>query len=98
MSFNNTRIRLVLNPGTKPEPVPSTAAPGTSMRDTATPYPGQFDAIPHPLYVAIPRDEILKEMARRGDERALNDVCMAVAVAAEAVRAAWLSVRRLGAP
>jgi len=37
-------------------------------------------------------------MARRGDERALNDVCMAVAVAAEAVRMAWLSIGRLSAP
>ena len=68
------------------------------MRDTATPYPGQFDLTPHPLYVAIPRDEILREMARRGDERALNDVCLAVAVAAEAVRLAWLSLPSLGAP
>ena len=68
------------------------------MRDTATPYPGQFDAIPHPLYVAIPRDEILREMARRGDERALSDVCMAVAVAADAVRTAWFSLPSLGAP
>ena len=66
------------------------------MRDTETHYPGQFDAIPHPLYVAIPRDEILREMARRGDERALSDVCMAVAVAADAVRTAWFSAPSLG--
>jgi len=62
------------------------------MADTTTPYPGQFDTIPDPLFVAIPRDEIVREMARRGDERALNDVCLAVAIAAEAVRAAWLGL------
>jgi hypothetical protein len=58
------------------------------MRDTATPYPGQFELAPDPLFVAIPREEILREMVRRGDERALNDVCLAVAIAAEAVRLA----------
>ena len=48
-------------------------------------YPGQFERAPDPLYVAIPRKEIVREMARRGDEPALNDVCLAVAVVAEAL-------------
>ena len=55
------------------------------MKDATLPYPGQFEVVPDPLFVAIPREEILRAMARRGDERALNDVCLAVAIAAEAV-------------
>jgi hypothetical protein len=63
------------------------------MNANGAPYPGQFDVSPHPLFVAIPRDEILREMARRGDERALSDVCLAVAIAAEAVGAAEVASR-----
>jgi hypothetical protein len=63
------------------------------MKDTLSRYPGQFDASPDPLYVAIPRVEIISEMARRGDDRALNDVCLAVAIVAEAVNAAWIATR-----
>jgi hypothetical protein len=55
------------------------------MKNEDPPYPGQFEVVPDPLFVAIPREEILREMARRGDERALNDVCIAVAIAAQAV-------------
>ena len=50
-------------------------------------YPGQFERLPDPLFVAIPRKEIVREMARRGDEPALNDVCLAVAIVAEAMAA-----------
>ncbi len=65
----------------------------TSMKDTTAPYPGQFDTPPDVLFVAIPRVEILAMMARRGDERALNDVCLSVAVVAEAMHAAAYRTR-----
>ena len=41
--------------------------------------------MPDPFVVAIPRKEIVREMARRGDEPTLSDVCLAVAVVAEAM-------------
>jgi len=63
------------------------------MKDTLSHYPGQFERSPDPLFVAIPRDEIISEMARRGDDRALNDVCLAVALVAEAMNAAWIAAR-----
>ena len=63
------------------------------MKNTLSRYPGQFDQSPDPLYVAIPRVEIISEMARRGDDRALNDVCLAVAIVAEAMNAARLATR-----
>ena len=63
------------------------------MKDALSPYPGQFDPCPDVLYVAIPRVEIISEMARRGDERALNDVCLAVATVAEAMNAACYAAR-----
>jgi hypothetical protein len=55
------------------------------MTSSRARYPGQFEPVSDPLYVAIPRKEIVREMARRGDEPALNDVCLAVAVVAEAM-------------
>ena len=61
------------------------------MKDALSPYPGQFDPSPDVLFVAIPRVEIISEMARRGDERALNDVCLAVAIVAEAMSAAFVA-------
>jgi hypothetical protein len=63
------------------------------MKNTLSPYPGQFDQSPDPLFVAIPRVEIISEMARRGDDRALNDVCLAVAIVAEAMNAAGITTR-----
>jgi hypothetical protein len=62
----------------------------SSMRDTLSPYPGQFDQSPDPLFVAIPGEEIAREMERRGEEAALSDVCMAVAVVAEALHSVWM--------
>ncbi len=53
------------------------------MRDSLLPYPGQFEPPPDPLFVAIPRIEIIREMARRGDEATLDDVCFAVALVAD---------------
>jgi len=51
-------------------------------------YPGQFEIAPDTLHVAIPRVEIVAEMAFRGEEAALNDVCLAVTVIADALDAA----------
>lgn len=51
-------------------------------------YPGQFQLMPDPLFVAIPRVEIVAEMACRGNDHALNDVCLAVAVVADAIECA----------
>ncbi len=53
------------------------------MRSASCSYPGQFDQIPDHLHVAIPRHEIIREMARRGELPALSDACLAVAVVAE---------------
>ncbi len=55
------------------------------MKPTAQPYPGQFSLIPDPLHLAIPRMEIVAEMALRGEHEALNDACLAVATVAEAM-------------
>ena len=46
-------------------------------------YPEQFELAPDTLHVAIPRNEIVSEMAARGEHAALNDVCLAVAVVAD---------------
>ncbi len=54
-------------------------------------YPGQFAPLPDLLHVAIPRVEIAAEMVTRGEHEALNDVCLAVAVVADAIGAALLS-------
>ena len=51
-------------------------------------YPGQFEVTPDLLHVAIPRIEIVDAMESRGDELALNEVCLSVAVAADAIDAA----------
>jgi hypothetical protein len=63
------------------------------MKDALSPYPGQFEPSPDTLFVAIPRVEIIAAMARRGDDRALNDVCLAVATVAEALNAAVAATR-----
>ena len=46
-------------------------------------YPEQFATTPDLLHVAIPRHEILSEMSLRGEDEALSDVCLAVAVVAD---------------
>ncbi len=58
------------------------------MRDTLERYPGQFEVTPDLLHVAIPRIEIVDAMEDRGDEQALNEVCLSVAVVADAIDAA----------
>jgi hypothetical protein len=51
-------------------------------------YPEQFATTPDLLHIAIPRAEIIAEMAARGEHEALNDVCLAVAVVADVIGAA----------
>ena len=48
-------------------------------------YPEQFTTTPDLLHVVIPRVEIIAEMTLRGEDEALNDVCLAVAVVADAI-------------
>ena len=54
-------------------------------------YPEQFVTTPDLLHVVIPRVEIVAEMAVRGEDHTLNDVCLAVAVVADAIGSAQLS-------
>ncbi len=49
------------------------------------PYNGQFSIMPDPMHLAIPRMEIVAEMALRGEHEALNDACLAVALVADAI-------------
>ncbi|MEM1230486.1 MAG: hypothetical protein AAGI15_08120 [Pseudomonadota bacterium] len=58
------------------------------MSNSAERYPGQFATAPDPLHLAIPRMEIVAEMALRGEHEALNDACLAVALSAEALASA----------
>ena len=48
-------------------------------------YPEQFATTPDLLHVVIPRNEIISEMSLRGEDETLNDVCLAVAVVADAL-------------
>lgn len=58
------------------------------MNTVGQPYPGQFATTPDILHVAIPRMEIVAEMAVRGERETLNDVCLAVAIVADAIASA----------
>ena len=58
------------------------------MNSVGQPYPGQFVTTPDMLHVAIPRMEIVAEMAVRGERATLNDICLAVAIVADAIAAA----------
>ncbi len=58
------------------------------MNTVGQPYPGQFSTAPDMLHVAIPRMEIVAEMAVRGERETLNDVCLAVAIVADAIASA----------
>lgn len=51
-------------------------------------YPGQFAVTPDLLHVTVPQSEILQEMFERGEQATLNDICLAVAVIADAIDAA----------
>lgn len=57
-------------------------------RHEAGPYSGQFDITPDLLHVTIPQHEIVAQMLKRGEQDALNDVCLAVAVVADAIASA----------
>ena len=48
-------------------------------------YTGQFELAADPLAILIPRDEIIFEMVLRGEDETLDRVCIAVAVALDAV-------------
>ena len=48
-------------------------------------YPGQFATAPSLLHVAIPRVEIVAEVQSRGEHDTVSDVCLAVAVVADAI-------------
>ena len=54
-------------------------------QSVARKYPEQFATTPDLLHVVIPRHEIIAEMSLRGEDETLNDVCLAVAVVADAV-------------
>ncbi|MGD8416509.1 MAG: hypothetical protein PVH91_05585 [Pseudomonadales bacterium] len=56
-------------------------------------YPEQFTTTPDLLHVVIPRGEIVAEMTLRGEDEALNDVCLAVAIVAEAIGTALAGAR-----
>lgn len=60
------------------------------MNPTAKQYPEQFATTPDLLHVAIPRMEIIAEMAVRGEQETLDDICLAVALVADAVGLAQL--------
>ncbi len=64
-----------------------------AMKETTSRYPGQFNLMPDPLFVAIPRGEIIAQMGCRGNEQTLNDVCLAVAVIADAMDSALWNAR-----
>ncbi|MCC5885317.1 MAG: hypothetical protein JJT88_02665 [Gammaproteobacteria bacterium] len=51
-------------------------------------YPDQFAIVSDPLEILIPRQEILAAMLIQGEDRVLDEVCMAVALCADALAAA----------
>lgn len=53
-------------------------------------YPNHFTLAPDPLYIAIPKVEIVAAMKARGEEDVIDDVCVAVAVIVDALEAARL--------
>ncbi len=60
------------------------------MNSTTRAYPEQFATTPDLLHVAVPRMEIIAEMAVRGEQQTLDDVCLAVALVADAIGIAQL--------
>jgi hypothetical protein len=51
-------------------------------------YTGQFAVTPDLLHVTIPQVEIIQAMTARGEQATLNDICLSVAVVADAIGAA----------
>jgi hypothetical protein len=60
------------------------------MNPAAKYYPDQFALTPDLLHVAIPRMEIIAEMSVRGEQETLDDICLAVALVADAIGLAQL--------
>lgn len=56
-------------------------------------YPEQFTTAPDLLQLAIPRLEIIAEMAVRGEQETLDDVCLTVALVADAIGVAQMLAR-----
>ena len=54
-------------------------------------YQGQFAILDDLLIVAIPQQEIIEAMVSNGEQQALNDVCLSVAVVADAIAAAQMA-------
>lgn len=63
------------------------------MNPAAKIYPDQFATTPDLLHVAIPRTEIIAEMSVRGEQETLDDICLAVALVADAIGIAQLLAR-----
>jgi len=63
------------------------------MNPAAKIYPDQFATTPDLLHVAIPRMEIIAEMSVRGEQETLDDICLAVALVADAIGIAQLLSR-----
>ena len=53
----------------------------TKMRN----YQGQFATTPDLLHVTLSQQEIVSEMMQRGEQETLNDLCLTVAVVADAI-------------
>lgn len=51
-------------------------------------YSGQFAVTPDLLHVTVPQPEIVAEMLKRGEQETLNDICLSVAVVADAIASA----------
>lgn len=51
-------------------------------------YPDQFTRVIDPLEILIPRQEIFAAMLIRGEDHVLEEVCLAVALCADAFAAA----------
>lgn len=51
-------------------------------------YIGQFAVTPDLLHVTVPQAELVAEMQLRGEQQTLNDICLAVAVVADAISSA----------
>ena len=48
-------------------------------------YQGQFATTPDLLHVTLSQQEIVSEMMQRGEQETLNDLCLTVAVVADAI-------------
>ena len=55
-------------------------------------YTAQFAATQDLLHVALPQNEIIEAMLTEGEHKALNDLCISVAVVADAIADAQLAV------